>query len=144
MLIVRVSVTVAIAFFCLPAAAQPVGETIYKRHCAGCHELNHPNIPPRPSLARMSSARILRTLDFGTMLWIAAPLQRSEREAVASFLASAANNRRCHPRHVAPPRRPPGPLPSTGLTGTAGVSRQPTLDSSRRPWRNCPSTRLAA
>ncbi len=86
----RISVTVAIAFLSLPAAAQPVGEAIYKRHCAGCHELNHPNIPPRQSLARMSASRILRTLDFGTMLWIAASLQRSEREAVASFLASAA------------------------------------------------------
>jgi polyvinyl alcohol dehydrogenase (cytochrome) len=88
--LVRLLVTVAIACLSLPAVAQSVGELLYKRNCAGCHELSHPNIPPRESLAHMSAARILRSLEFGTMLWIAAPLRRSEREAVASFLASSA------------------------------------------------------
>lgn len=88
----------AVACLSLPVAAQPAGELIYKRNCAGCHELSHPNIPPRESLAQMSAARILRSLEFGTMLWIAAPLRRPEREAVASFLAS--------PAPTEPPRLP--------------------------------------
>ena len=40
-------------------------------------------IPAREALAKMSPARILRTLDFGLMMSIAYPMRRDEREAVA-------------------------------------------------------------
>lgn len=39
----------------------------------------------------MSAARILRTLDFGLMMSIAYPMRRDEREAVANFLGTGAD-----------------------------------------------------
>jgi polyvinyl alcohol dehydrogenase (cytochrome) len=66
--------------------ARPSGADIYARHCASCHDQTSPRIPPREALAKMSPARILRTLDFGLMMSVAYPLRRDEREAVAAFL----------------------------------------------------------
>lgn len=71
----------------LPAA--PAGEEVYKARCAACHDQSSPRIPPREALQKLSSARILRTLDFGLMMSIAYPLKRDEREAVANFLGVA-------------------------------------------------------
>jgi polyvinyl alcohol dehydrogenase (cytochrome) len=71
----------------LPAA--PSGEEVYKARCAACHDQSSERIPPREVLQKLSSARILRTLDFGLMMSIAYPLRRDEREAVANFLGVA-------------------------------------------------------
>lgn len=79
-----------LTFALTPSPAQSLGETVYKRHCAVCHELTHPQIPARETLARMSATRILRSLSFGTMFWIAAQLPAAERQAVATFLGSPA------------------------------------------------------
>jgi polyvinyl alcohol dehydrogenase (cytochrome) len=69
--------------------AQPSGETIYRERCAGCHDLVSARIPSRDALRGLSSARILRAMDFGVMLNVAYPLRREEREAVAAFLGKA-------------------------------------------------------
>src|SRR5439155_59392 len=66
--------------------AEPSGEAIYRERCAGCHDLVTARVPPRDALRNMSSARILRALDFGAMMNVAYPLRRDEREAVAAFL----------------------------------------------------------
>ena len=70
-------------------SAQPSGEAIYRERCAACHDLVTARIPPRDALRNMSSARILRALDFGVMMNVAYPLRRDEREAVAAFLGKA-------------------------------------------------------
>jgi polyvinyl alcohol dehydrogenase (cytochrome) len=70
-------------------SAQPSGEAIYRERCAACHDLVTARIPPRDALRNMSSARILRALDFGVMMNVAYPLRRDEREAVATFLGKA-------------------------------------------------------
>ena len=70
-------------------SAQPSGEAIYRERCAACHDLATARIPPRDALRNMSSARILRALDFGVMMNVAYPLRRDEREAVATFLGKA-------------------------------------------------------
>ena len=63
------------------------GEAIYQRRCAACHERpSDGRTPGRETLQNMTSARILRTLDFGAMMTIAYQLRRDEREAVARFL----------------------------------------------------------
>jgi len=82
-----------------PASAQVAdssGADIYAKHCASCHDQGSPRIPPRDALAKMSPARILRTLDFGLMMSVAYPLRRDEREAVAGFLGKG-------PDEIAPP-----------------------------------------
>src|SRR5262249_47016026 len=70
-------------------SAQSLGETVYKKRCAPCHEQTNPRIPPRDSLQKMPASRILSTLDFGAMMTIAYPMRRDEREAVAAYLGTA-------------------------------------------------------
>ncbi len=88
---------------------------MYAEYCAACHEQVDTRIPTRDALAKMSPARILRTLDFGQMMSIAYPMRRDEREAVARFLGKGKDETAlpasafCKPdrtRHVSPlPRR---------------------------------------
>jgi polyvinyl alcohol dehydrogenase (cytochrome) len=68
------------------AGQPPSGEAIYTQRCAQCHEQAQGRVPPRAAIEQMTSARILRTLDFGAMMTVAYPLRRDEREAVANFL----------------------------------------------------------
>ena len=70
------------------AQARPDGEQLYAKYCASCHDQVGARIPSREALTKMSSARILRTLDFGLMMSIAYPMRRDEREAVSSFLGT--------------------------------------------------------
>src|ERR1700751_2129436 len=84
------SLTISLALlFTAMISAAPSGEEVYKARCAACHDQTSPRIPPRDALQKLSSARILRTLDFGLMMSIAYPLKRDEREAVANFLGVA-------------------------------------------------------
>ena len=75
-----------------PAAAQTApgaavsGEAVYQRRCAACHERAEGRVPPRTAIQNMTSARIMRTLDFGAMMTVAYTMRRDEREAVAKFL----------------------------------------------------------
>ena len=84
----------------LPCAAAVSGQAVYQRRCAACHDSGSETAPPRDALKQLSVARILRTLDFGVMVNIANPLDREEREAVASYLGV---------------ERPDAPVPQTGL-----------------------------
>jgi polyvinyl alcohol dehydrogenase (cytochrome) len=68
------------------AYAQVSGEAVYQQRCAQCHEQAQGRVPPRAAIQQMTSARILRTLDFGAMMTVAYTMRRDEREAVASFL----------------------------------------------------------
>jgi polyvinyl alcohol dehydrogenase (cytochrome) len=64
------------------------GEAVYGQRCAVCHEQINPRIPHRETLKKMTASRILRSLDFGAMMSIAYPMNRSEREAVAAYLGT--------------------------------------------------------
>ena len=68
------------------AAQAPSGEAVYKARCAACHDNADGRTPPRSVLQAMTPSRILRTLDFGSMMTIAYTLRRDEREAVSAFL----------------------------------------------------------
>ena len=73
------------------------GEEVFKQRCAGCHEQNNPRIPRVDALRTMPAARILRTLNWGVMGNVAYTMTIAEREAVASYLGTAA------PTAVVPP-----------------------------------------
>ena len=73
----------------ISAAAAVSGEAVYGQRCAVCHEQINPRIPHRETLKKMTSTRILRSLDFGAMMSIAYPMNRDEREAVAAYLGIA-------------------------------------------------------
>ncbi len=71
-------------------AAAPSGEAVFKQRCAACHDSNNPRIPPRAALEKFSSTRILRTLNYGAMINVAYTMSIDEREAVAKYLGTAA------------------------------------------------------
>jgi polyvinyl alcohol dehydrogenase (cytochrome) len=97
-LVFRVGIFVALiwAILCAnPAAAAqsatPIsGADVYQNRCAKCHDQTDSRAPSRDTLQKMSSARILRTLDFGLMMGVAYPMKRDERLAVAKFLGTNA------------------------------------------------------
>ena len=62
------------------------GAAIYARRCASCHDGGDARAPSRDTLRGLTAQRILRTLDFGSMMTIAYVLRRTEREAVANHL----------------------------------------------------------
>ena len=73
-----------------PAATPaPSGEAVYKTHCASCHDSVSPRVPPRDALRQMPAARILRSLDGGSMMTIAFTINRPERLAVAQYLGTS-------------------------------------------------------
>jgi polyvinyl alcohol dehydrogenase (cytochrome) len=75
-----------------PSAASTVsGADIYQKRCASCHDQAGSRAPSRDALLKLSAARILRTLDFGLMMAVAYPMNRAEREAVANFLGTKAD-----------------------------------------------------
>ena len=104
------------------------GAALYKQHCAACHDQISPRIPPRSALQRMSSKRILRTLDFGLMMSIAYPLRREEREAVANFLGTAGEDAAPFPSSAFCPEKEPSLL-STASASWTGWS--PTFANTR-------------
>jgi polyvinyl alcohol dehydrogenase (cytochrome) len=70
------------------AAQTPSGAAVYKTHCAACHDSISPRVPARDALRQMPAARIMRSLDGGTMMTIAFTMSREERLAVASYLGT--------------------------------------------------------
>jgi polyvinyl alcohol dehydrogenase (cytochrome) len=74
-----------------PSAPSTVsGADVYQKRCATCHDQAGSRAPSRDALQKLSAARILRTLDFGLMMAVAYPINRAEREAVANFLGTKA------------------------------------------------------
>jgi polyvinyl alcohol dehydrogenase (cytochrome) len=74
-----------------PSAASSVsGADVYQKRCAACHDQAGSRAPSRDALQKLSAARILRTLDFGLMMAVAYPINRAEREGVANFLGTKA------------------------------------------------------
>jgi polyvinyl alcohol dehydrogenase (cytochrome) len=66
------------------------GEAVYQKRCSGCHEQVNDRIPPRESLQKMPSARILRALNSGAMMAIAFTMSGEDRQAVATWLGTTA------------------------------------------------------
>ena len=75
-----------------PAAPSSIsGADVYRKRCASCHDQPGSRAPSREALRKLSSGRILRTLDFGLMMAVAYPMKREERQAVANFLGTRAD-----------------------------------------------------
>ena len=71
-----------------PARAETSsGEAIYQRACAACHEGGVKKAPHKMFLQMMPADGILNAMEHGIMQMQAASLSRTERRAVAEFLA---------------------------------------------------------
>lgn len=73
-----------------PSSTVVSGADVYQKRCATCHDQAGSRAPSKDSLQKLSAARILRTLDFGLMMAVAYPLNRQERDAVANYLGTKA------------------------------------------------------
>src|SRR5690242_534183 len=74
------------------AAEDPYASSLFKKHCASCHESANAaatRIPPVATLKTMTPGAILRTMESGAMKAQAAALSVNERQAVANFLGTA-------------------------------------------------------
>ena len=113
-----------------PAAWAADGEAVFQKSCASCHDSGREGTPPRDALKQLSVQRILRTLDFGVMVNLAASLNREDREAVAKFLGV---------------ERPDAPLPAQAYCSDRSVNIGATPNPAWPGWGPNPSnTRYAA
>src|SRR5215467_8653904 len=84
MRLVFVATLLAVA---LPAAAQnPDGETVYRQHCAGCHNGSMPRMPGREALKTLTPEHVETALSSFTMRRQGASLTLAERRAVAEYV----------------------------------------------------------
>jgi polyvinyl alcohol dehydrogenase (cytochrome) len=71
----------------LPAAAQnPDGETVYRQHCAGCHNGSMPRMPTRDALKTLTPEHVETALSSFSMRRQGASLSLAERRAVAEYV----------------------------------------------------------
>lgn len=120
------SICLVLLNWCPSLPAQD-GAALYKQYCAACHDQVSPRIPPRSAIQKMSARRILRTMDFGLMMSIASPLNRQEREAIASFLGTGADDVPYSPSAFCSDKQPSLSTKSSG--GWTGWS--PTFSNTR-------------
>jgi len=66
------------------------GETIYRQHCAPCHDHAHDNIPMRIVIAQKSPEGIVSALTTGPMQAMAAGLSAEDRRSVAQYITGKA------------------------------------------------------
>lgn len=116
--LMRSALSCCAVLICSSLLSAQDGSTLYKQHCAACHDQISPRIPPRSALQKMSASRNLRTLDFGAMMSIAYPLRRQEREAIANFLGTPGED---------------APLPASAYCSEQGpwIGWSPTFSNSR-------------
>ena len=75
----------------LGAAQQPPnGETVYKQHCAGCHEGSLPRMPSREALKGLTPEVVETALSSFSMRRQGSALSPAERRAVAAFVTGRA------------------------------------------------------
>src|SRR4051794_347364 len=90
----RIVLVAGLVCISLPVAAQspaagsapPSGQQLYEKRCAMCHDNPTGRVPSRETIQKLTTGRIMRTLDFGAMMTIAYTLTRPQREAVAGYL----------------------------------------------------------
>jgi polyvinyl alcohol dehydrogenase (cytochrome) len=79
------------------SAAAQNGETVYKEHCASCHNSATPRVPPEAALRSMNLMRVLGALQTGVMKTVGDTLTPEERYAVALYLSAGATSKAAAP-----------------------------------------------
>jgi polyvinyl alcohol dehydrogenase (cytochrome) len=67
-----------------------LGERLFDRHCASCHDNPAMHAPTREALSGFSKESVLVALEFGKMQPMAAGLRQQERFLIATYLAGSA------------------------------------------------------
>lgn len=72
------------------AAQAQDGATVYKDHCASCHNSAAPRVPPENALRALKLMQVLAALQNGVMKTVGDTLTPQERYAVALYLSGSA------------------------------------------------------
>src|SRR6185437_9519825 len=72
------------------AANAQNGETVYKQHCASCHNSAAPRVPSESALRSMNLMQVLGALQTGVMKTVGDALTPQDRYAVALYLSAGA------------------------------------------------------
>lgn len=67
-----------------------LGEKLFDRHCASCHDNPAMHAPTREALSGLSKETVMVALEFGKMQPMAAHLSKQERGLIAIYLAGSA------------------------------------------------------
>lgn len=71
----------------LPAADEPAGAQLYRKHCAACHDAGAgARVPTLAALRQKTTGSIMKALESGVMRQQGAALGRAERNAVSGWL----------------------------------------------------------
>src|SRR5690242_17993519 len=62
------------------------GAALYRRDCAGCHDMGVDRAPAREALQGMTAERVLNARESGPMLSMASRETGAERRAIAQFV----------------------------------------------------------
>ncbi len=79
---------VVLVVCCAGALSAQDGATVYRNHCASCHDSATARVPPQSALRAMSFPRLLGALEHGSMKTIGDTLSANERYAVVLYLAA--------------------------------------------------------
>ena len=63
------------------------GAALYRRDCAGCHDMGVDRAPAREALQTMTAERVLTAMESGPMVSMASRVNGAERRAIAQFVA---------------------------------------------------------
>ncbi len=67
-----------------------IGEVIFDRNCASCHDNPDMRAPTREALGKFSRVSLMTTMEFGKMQAMAAHLSKQERGLIAIYLTGSA------------------------------------------------------
>ena len=67
-----------------------LGEKVFDKHCASCHDNPAMHAPTREALSGFSKETVMVALEFGKMQPMAAHLSKQERGLIAIYLAGSA------------------------------------------------------
>jgi polyvinyl alcohol dehydrogenase (cytochrome) len=81
------SATLAILLLSSTMVAAQDGAALYRRDCAGCHDMGVDRAPAREALQAMSAERVLNALESGPMISMASRETGAERRAIAQFVS---------------------------------------------------------
>src|SRR5262250_3133788 len=79
--------SLAILLLTSATAAAQDGAALYRRDCAGCHDMGVDRAPAREALQAMTAERVLNALESGPMISMASRETGAERRAIAQFVS---------------------------------------------------------
>src|SRR2546423_907193 len=66
------------------------GGALYRRDCAGCHDMGVDRAPARDTLQTMTAERVLAAMESGPMISMASRVNGAERRAIAQYVTGKA------------------------------------------------------